>query len=91
MVVEFTDVATQSLVATPATDGSPTPPGRRLSGCADSSLGIAPMSADPSARYMCSLCESACSYLVVRHTGRCPTCGGGLVRQPDTSEGSGAI
>jgi hypothetical protein len=30
--------------------------------------------------YRCTVCESDWSYEVVRHTARCPTCGGGLLR-----------
>jgi hypothetical protein len=31
--------------------------------------------------YSCATCSSSWSYRVVRNTGRCPSCGGGLVAQ----------
>jgi rRNA maturation endonuclease Nob1 len=37
--------------------------------------------ADPG--YSCSLCGSSWPYRAVRNTGRCPTCGSGLLRDGD--------
>lgn len=37
------------------------------------------------ADYLCVACELRWPYRTVRNTGRCPTCGGGLLR-PDAAE-----
>jgi len=91
VVIELTSVAAQSLAAMPAADGRPLPADRRSRGSTSGLPETGPMNAAPSARYTCSLCEVISSYRLVRHTGRCPACGGGLLRQPDTSAGYGAV
>ena len=83
MSVEFTSAAKPSKAVMPTGDGSPTPADLSSSGCIDRSPELGPVNGDLSGRYMCSLCETLCSYRAVRHTGRCPTCGGGVVRLPD--------
>jgi Zn finger protein HypA/HybF involved in hydrogenase expression len=37
--------------------------------------------------YLCPACDQQWPYSAVRHTGRCPTCGGGLLRVGNASEG----
>jgi DNA-directed RNA polymerase subunit RPC12/RpoP len=36
--------------------------------------------------YVCAACDQQWAYPAVRHTGRCPTCGGGLLRAGDTPD-----